>query len=75
MMAHVSLNLRYIFCIYIYIYLSIIPNSRSATKKSAAAVHDDNKEASNDDFNTMKDKKLNEFKSSVISELIKNMKV
>ena len=52
-----------------------MPNSRSATKKSAAAVHDDNKEASNDDFNTMKDKKLNEFKSSVISELIENMKV
>ena len=52
-----------------------MPNSRSATKKSAAAVHDDNKETNNDDFNTMKDKKLNEFKSSVISELIENMKV
>ena len=52
-----------------------MPSSRSATKKSAAPIHDDNKEASNDDFNTMKDKKLNEFKSSIISELIENMKV
>ena len=52
-----------------------MPNSRSATKKSAAAVHDDNSEVSNDDFNTMMDKKLNEFKSSIISELIENMKV
>ena len=52
-----------------------MPNSRSATKKSAAAVHDDNNEVSNDDFNTMMDKKLNEFKSSIISELIENMKV
>ena len=52
-----------------------MPNSRSATKKSAAAVHDDNNEVRNDDFNTMMDKKLNEFKSSIISELIKNMKV
>ena len=52
-----------------------MPNSRSATKKSAAAVHDDNNEVSNDDFNTMMGKKLNEFKSSIISELIENMKV
>ena len=36
--------------------------------------HDDNNEVSNVDFNTMMDKKLNEFKSSIISELIKNMK-
>ena len=50
-----------------------MPNSRSATKKSAAAVHDDNNEVSNDDFNTMMGKKLNEFKSSIISELIENM--
>ena len=52
-----------------------MPNSRSATKKSAAAVHYDNNQVSNDDFNTVIDKKLNEFKSSIISELIKNMKV
>ena len=52
-----------------------MPNSRSATKKSAAAVHDDNNEVSNDDFNTMMGKKLNEFKSSIISEFIENMKV
>ena len=51
-----------------------MPNSRSATK-TAAAVHYDNSQVSNDDFNTMIDKKLNEFKSSIISELIKNMKV
>ena len=30
-----------------------MPNSHSATKKSAAAVHDDNNEVSNDDFNIM----------------------
>ena len=36
-----------------------MPNSRSATKKSAAAVHDDNNEVSNDGFNTMIDKKQN----------------
>ena len=52
-----------------------MPNNRSATKKSAATAHDDNNEVSNDDFNTMMDKKLNEFKSSIISELIGNMKV
>ena len=52
-----------------------MPNSRLATKKSAAAVHDDSNEVSNDDFNTMMDKKLNEFKSSIISELIENIKV
>ena len=52
-----------------------MPNSPWATKKSAAAVHDDNNEVSNVDFNTMMDKKLNEFKSSIISELIENMKV
>ena len=52
-----------------------MPNSRSATKKSAAGVHDDNSEVSNDDFNTMMDKKLKEFKSSIIGELIENMKV
>ena len=52
-----------------------MPNSLSATKKSAAAIHDDNNEVSNDDFNMMMGKKLNEFKSSIISELIENMKV
>ena len=52
-----------------------MPNSRSTTKKSAAAVHDGNNEVSNDDLNTMMDKKLNEFKSSIITELIENMKV
>ena len=36
--------------------------------------HDGNNEVSNVHFNTMMDKKLNEFKSSIISELIKNMK-
>ena len=47
-----------------------MPISRSAAKKSAVAVHDDNNEVSaNDDFNTMMGKKLNEFKSSIISEL------
>ena len=51
-----------------------MPNSRSATKKSTAAVYDGNSEVSNDDFNTMMDKKLKEFKSSIISELIENMK-
>ena len=51
-----------------------MPNNRSAANKSAAAVHDDNNEVSNDDFNTMMDKKLNEFKSSIISELIEKMK-
>ena len=34
-----------------------MPNSRSATKKSAAAVQNDNNELSNDDFNTMMDKR------------------
>ena len=52
-----------------------MPNSRSATKKSAAAVHDDNNEVSNDDLNTMMDKKLNEFKPSIITEITENMKV
>ena len=56
-------------------YISIMSNSRSATKKSAAAIYDGNSEVSNDDFNTMMDKKLKEFKSSIISELIENMKV
>ena len=42
---------------------------------SAAAVHDDKNEVSNDDFNTIGVKKLNEFKSSTISELMENMKV
>ena len=32
-------------------------------------------EVSIDHFNTMMDRKLNEFKSSIISELTKNMKV
>ena len=49
--------------------------SRSATKKSAVAVHDDKNEFSSDDFNTMMDKKLNQLKSSMIGELIENMKV
>ena len=52
-----------------------MPKSRSATKKSAATVYDDNNEVSNDDFNTMMDKKLNEFKSSIIIEVIENIKV
>ena len=52
-----------------------MPNSCSAAKKSAAAAHDDNNQVSNVDFNTMMDKKLNEFKSSIISKLIENMKV
>ena len=37
----------------LHIHLSIMPDSHSATKKSAAAVHDDNNEVSNDDFNIM----------------------
>ena len=52
-----------------------MPNNRSATKKSAVAAHDNSNEVSNDDFNTMMDKKLNEFKSSIINEFIENMKV
>ena len=52
-----------------------MPNSRSATKESAATAHDDNNGVSNDDFNTMMDKKLNEFKSSIISQLTEDMKV
>ena len=56
-------------------YLPVMPNNRSATKKSAATAHDDNNEVSNDDFNTMMDKKLNEFKFSIISELIESTKV
>ena len=51
-----------------------MPDSCSAAKKSAVAVHYDNIEVSNGDFNSMMDKKLNESKSSIISELIKNMK-
>ena len=45
-----------------------MPNSRSATKKSAAAVHDDNNQVSNDDFNTMMDKKLNKQENSNLQE-------
>ena len=60
---------------FLYIYLPIMPNNRSATKKSAVAAHDNSNEVSNDDFNTMMDKKLNEFKSSIISELIESTKV
>ena len=41
----------------------------------SAAAHDDNTEVSNDDFNTIMDKNLNTFKSSIIRELTKNMKV
>ena len=52
-----------------------MPNSRSTAKESAVAAHDDNNEVSNDDFNTMMDKKLNEFESSIISQLTENMKV
>ena len=52
-----------------------MPNNRSATKKSEAYVHDDNNEVNNDNFNAIMDKKLNKFKSPIISELIKNMKV
>ena len=52
-----------------------MPNSRSTTKKSAAAVHDGNNEVSNDDLNTMMDKKLNEFKPSIITEITESMKV
>ena len=50
-----------------------MPKSFLATKKSAATVHDGNNEVSNDDFNTMVDKKLNKFKSSITSELIENI--
>ena len=50
-------------------------SSCSAAKKSTAAAYDDNKEVSNDDFNTMMDKKLNDFETSIISELTENMKV
>ena len=35
----------------------------------------DNNEVRNYNFNTMMDKKLNKFKSSIIKELTKNMKV
>ena len=52
-----------------------MPNSLSATKKSSPAAHDDNNEVSNDGFNTMMDRKLNELKASVISELTENVKV
>ena len=52
-----------------------MPNSPSAAKKPAAVVHDDNNEVSNDDFNTTMDKKINKLKSSIISELIRNMEV
>ena len=48
-------------------------HSHSGAKISAAAAHDDNNKVSKDDFNTMMDRKLNEFKSSTISELTKNM--
>ena len=54
-----------------FVSISIIPNSRSSAKKSAAAPDDNNSEVSNYDFNAMMDK---EFISSVISELTKNMK-
>ena len=50
-----------------------MPNSRSAAKKSVASFHDDNNEVSNDGFNRTVDKKLNELKSFIISELIENM--
>ena len=53
-----------------------MPNSRSVAKMPAAATaHNDNTEVSNDDFKTMIDKKLNELKSTIISELTKNLKV
>ena len=52
-----------------------MPNSRSAAKKSAAAVHHENNEVGNDDFNKMMDKKLNKFKPSIISELIENVEI
>ena len=52
-----------------------MPSSRSADKKLLAAVHEDNSEVSNNGTNTVMDKKLNEFKSSIISEHIENMKV
>ena len=50
-----------------------MPKSGSAAKKSVASFHDDNNEVSNDGFNTTVDKKLNELKSFIISELIENM--
>ena len=50
-----------------------MPRSRSAAKKSVASFHDDNNEVSNDGFNTTVDKKLNELKSFIISELIENI--
>ena len=53
-----------------------MPNSRSVAKMPAAdTAHDDNIEVSNDDFKMMIDKKLNELKSTIISELTKNLKV
>ena len=55
-----------------FVSISIIPNSRSSAKKSAAAPDDNNSEVSNYDFNAMMDK---EFISSVISELTENMKI
>ena len=44
-------------------------------KISADAAHDENNEISNDDFNTMMDKKLSEVQSSTISGLTKNWKL
>ena len=44
-----------------------MPNSRRSAAKKSVAVHDKNNEGSNDDFNTIMNKKLNEF--------IKNVKV
>ena len=55
--------------------MKIRPNSFSVAKKPAIAAHDDNNEVSNDDFHTLMDKKLNSFKSPIICDLIKNMKV
>ena len=50
-------------------------NSRSVAKKSYAAAHYDNNEVCTENFNTKMDKKLDKLKSSIISELTKNMKV
>ena len=52
-----------------------MPNSCSATQKSSAAAHDNNRKVVNDNFNMMTDNKLNEFKSFIISELTGNIKV
>ena len=50
-------------------------NSRSVAKKSYAAAHYDNNEVCTENFNAKMDKKLDKLKSSIISELTKNIKI